>query len=70
MDLRPGLQPVRNGGRVSGYMVKPGASLARLRTGRAAAGRRHRSRNGSELDEERLLELSWQIRIRSGWSST
>jgi hypothetical protein len=61
MDLRLGLQPVRNGGRVSGYMVKPGASLARLAQAGLQPGDVIARVNGSELDEERLLELSWQM---------
>jgi general secretion pathway protein C len=61
MDLRLGLQPVRNGGRVSGYMVKPGAGLARLGQAGLQPGDVIARVNGSELDEERLLELSWQM---------
>ncbi len=61
MDLRLGLEPVRRGGRISGYTVKPGAGLARLGRAGLQAGDVIARVNGSELDEERLLELSSQM---------
>ncbi|HEX8443265.1 MAG TPA: hypothetical protein VF631_06435 [Allosphingosinicella sp.] len=61
MDLRLGLEPVRTGGRTSGYVVRPGAGLARLGQAGLQAGDVIARVNGSELDEERLLELSSQM---------
>lgn len=61
IGLRLGLEPVREGGRVSGYTVRPGAGLSRLAAAGLQAGDRIMRVNGSELDEERLLELSSQM---------
>jgi membrane-associated protease RseP (regulator of RpoE activity) len=61
LSFRLGLEPVKAGGRTSGYIVKPGAGLSRLAQAGLQPGDRIMRVNGSELDEERLLELSWQM---------
>lgn len=61
MAYRLGMQPVAQGGRTIGYVVKPGARLPHLGRAGIAAGDTITSVNGSMLDEERLMELSWTI---------
>jgi general secretion pathway protein C len=60
-QFRLGLQPVTTNGRISGYAVKPGANLPRLQQAGLQPGDVIVSVNGSQLDEERLMELSWQL---------
>jgi general secretion pathway protein C len=60
-QFQQGLQAMKRDGRVAGYSLKPGASIpvleqAGLRPGDVVLGV-----NGSVLDEERLMELPWQI---------
>jgi general secretion pathway protein C len=61
LGLRLGLVPVTTGGRISGYTVRPGAGLSRLAAAGLQSGDTITRVNGSELDEERLLELSSQM---------
>jgi general secretion pathway protein C len=61
MELRLGLEPVKSNGRTSGYSIKPGAVPARLQRAGLKPGDVILRINGSELDEERLMELSWQL---------
>jgi general secretion pathway protein C len=61
MEFRLGLQPRSVGGRTSGYQVKPGATPGRLAEAGILPGDIITRVNGSELDEERLLELSAQM---------
>ncbi|HEX8401876.1 MAG TPA: hypothetical protein VF628_09255 [Allosphingosinicella sp.] len=58
-DLRLGLQPLA--GRGGGYLVKSGVDLPRLAQAGIQPGDIITRVNGSALDEERLLELSWQM---------
>jgi general secretion pathway protein C len=61
MQYRLGLQPVKSGGRVSAYAVKPGAQLPRLEKAGLQPGDVITTVNGARFDEERLLELSWTV---------
>lgn len=61
LRYRLGLAPRQVGGRVSGYVMRPGASLPALEQAGIRPGDLILSVNGSELDPERLEELSWQI---------
>lgn len=61
MQYRIGLQPVKSGGRVSGYAIKPGAQLPHLAGAGLQPGDVIVSVNGSAFDEERMMELSWAI---------
>lgn len=59
--LRSILRPVRSGNRIGGYALRAGESLpqlirAGLRPGDVIVGV-----NGSQLDEERMAELAWQM---------
>ena len=61
LRYRLGLAPRQIGGRTSGFVVRPNVSMpvlerAGLRPGDVIVGV-----NGSEFDEERMLELAWQI---------
>lgn len=60
MAYRLGMQPVRSGNGIRGYVIKgnelPHLARAGLRPGDIVVGV-----NGSALDEERLMELSWEI---------
>jgi general secretion pathway protein C len=58
-DLRLGLQPLA--GRRGGYLVKSGVDLPRLAQAGIQPGDIITRVNGSALDEERLLELSWEM---------
>ena len=60
-ELRLGLQPVESGGRVRGYRFREGASLRRLQQAGLRPGDVITGVNGSVLDEERLMELSWSM---------
>jgi general secretion pathway protein C len=61
LDLRLALQPVTSNGRVSGYALKPGTTLPRLAQAGIRPGDVITGVNGSVLDEERLMELSWAM---------
>jgi general secretion pathway protein C len=61
LRYRLALAPRQMGGRVSGYVVRPGASLLALEQAGIRPGDLILSVNGSELDAERLEGLSWQI---------
>ena len=61
MALRLGLDPVQTNGRISGYRIKQGVDLPHLNRAGLQPGDVILGVNGSALDEERLMELSWQI---------
>ena len=61
LPYRLGLAPLRDGGRVMGFTVRPGANLPALQRAGIRPGDTILSVNGSRLDEERMLELPWQI---------
>ena len=61
LRYRLGLAPRRSGARTAGFVVRPGVEMptlarAGLRPGDVIVGV-----NGSHFDEERMLELAWQI---------
>jgi general secretion pathway protein C len=56
-----GLEPMKRNGRVAGYSFRPGASIPPLEKAGLQPGDVVLGVNGSVLDEERLMELSWQI---------
>ncbi len=60
-ELRLGLEPIQANGRIGGYRVRPGASLKRLEQAGLRPGDVITRVNESQLDEERLLELSWAM---------
>lgn len=60
-ELRLGLEPVESGGRTRGYRFRDGASLPRLEQAGLRPGDIITGVNGSVLDEERLMELSWTM---------
>jgi type II secretory pathway component PulC len=59
--LRLGLAPRQVNGRISGYTMRPGASLPALSQAGIQPGDIVLSVNGSELDAERLEGLAWQM---------
>nr|WP_295371314.1 type II secretion system protein N [uncultured Sphingosinicella sp.] len=61
MAYRLGLQPVKSDGRVTGHQIKAGANLPHLDQAGLVAGDVILSVNGSVLNEEQLMELSWTI---------
>jgi type II secretory pathway component PulC len=61
LQYQLGLDPVRTGGRVTGYALKPGARVPHLGRAGVQPGDVIVGVNGSQLDAERLMELSWQI---------
>jgi general secretion pathway protein C len=61
MRYRLGLQPMKSGGRISGYQIKPGAQLPQLASAGLRPGDIILGVNGSQLGEEQLMELSWTI---------
>jgi hypothetical protein len=61
LRYRLGLEPNRAGGRVVGFTIRPGANLPALQRAGLRSGDRIVSVNGSQLDEERMLELAWTI---------
>lgn len=59
--LRNILRPVRANNRIGGYALKPGESLPQLIRAGLQPGDVILSVNGSQLDEERMSELAWQM---------
>lgn len=59
--LRNILKPVRTNERIGGYALKPGESLPQLIRAGLQPGDVILSVNGSQLDEERMGELAWQM---------
>lgn len=59
--LRSILEPVRTNDRIGGYALKPGESLPQLIRAGLRPGDVIVSVNGSQLDEERMAELAWQM---------
>lgn len=61
LRYRLGLAPRRLGGRVTGFTVRRGADLPALGRAGIRPGDTILRVGGSELDEERMLELAWTI---------
>ena len=59
--LRSILKPVMANNRIGGYALKPGESLPQLIRAGLRPGDVIMSVNGSQLDEERMSELAWQM---------
>jgi type II secretion system protein C len=59
--LRNILKPVMANNRIGGYALKPGESLPQLIRAGLQPGDVIMSVNGSQLDEERMSELAWQM---------
>jgi type II secretion system protein C len=59
--LRNILKPIRTNNRIGGYALKPGESLPQLIRAGLQPGDVIVSVNGSQLDEERMSELAWQM---------
>jgi hypothetical protein len=59
--LRSILSPVIANGRIGGYALRPGETLPQLSRAGLRAGDVITSVNGSQLDEERMSELAWQV---------
>jgi general secretion pathway protein C len=59
--LRNILKPVMTNNRIGGYALKPGESLPQLARAGLQPGDIITSVNGSQLDEERMSELAWQM---------
>lgn len=59
--LRNILKPVMSNNRIGGYALKPGESLPQLIRAGLQPGDVIMSVNGSQLDEERMSELAWQM---------
>jgi type II secretion system protein C len=59
--LRAVLKPVRVNNRIGGYALRPGESLPQLTRAGLRPGDVIVSVNGSQLDEERMSELAWQM---------
>lgn len=59
--LRNILKPVMANDRIGGYALRPGESLPQLIRAGLRPGDVIMSVNGSQLDEERMSELAWQM---------
>jgi hypothetical protein len=59
--LRNILKPVMANDRIGGYALRPGESLPQLIRAGLQPGDVIMSVNGSQLDEERMSELAWQM---------
>lgn len=59
--LRNILKPIMSNDRIGGYALRPGESLPRLVRAGLQPGDVIMSVNGSQLDEERMSELAWQM---------
>jgi hypothetical protein len=59
--LRNILKPVKTNNRIGGYVLRPGESLPQLIRAGLQPGDVIMSVNGSQLDEERMSELAWQM---------
>ncbi|HEY0130293.1 MAG TPA: hypothetical protein VGB57_02725 [Allosphingosinicella sp.] len=59
--LRNILKPVMANNRIGGYALRPGESLPQLIRAGLQPGDVIMSVNGSQLDEERMSELAWQM---------
>lgn len=66
LPYRLGLAPRRQGGQVTGHVVRAGASLPPLERAGIRPGDVILAVNGSRLDEERMLELPWTLRNSDG----
>jgi type II secretory pathway component PulC len=55
------LKPVMANGRIGGYALRPGETLPQLSRAGLRPGDVITRVNGSELDEERMSELAWQM---------
>lgn len=63
--LRQILKPVVSNGRIGGYALRGGESLPQLEQAGLRPGDVILSVNGSQLDEERMGELAWEMRNAS-----
>ena len=61
LRYRLGLAPRQAGGRTSGFIVRPNVSMPALERAGLRPGDVIVGVNGSGFDEERMLELAWQI---------
>ena len=61
LSYRIGLAARRAGSRTAGYVVRPGVSMPALERAGLRPGDVILSVNGSRFDEERMLELAWEI---------
>ena len=61
LSYRIGLAPRQAGGRTVGFVVRPGISMPALERAGLRPGDLILSVNGSRFDEERMLELAWEM---------
>lgn len=61
LRYRLGLAPRRIGSRTSGFVVRPGVDMPALARAGLLPGDLILAVNGSGFDEERMLELAWEI---------
>ena len=61
LSYRLGLAPRRAGPRTAGFVVRPGVDMPKLQRAGLRPGDVILSVNGSGFDEERMLELAWQL---------
>jgi len=66
LNYRLGLAPRRQGGMVTGHVVRAGASLPPLERAGIRPGDVILAVNGSRLDQERMLELPWTLENADG----
>jgi type II secretory pathway component PulC len=60
-EFRMGMQPIRTDGQIRAHQIKEGASLPRLQQAGLRPGDIITRVNGSMLNEEQLMELSWTM---------